>query len=118
MHRVLLAIGLSAGLLFVAGCADDGYGRYYERGSGPYGPGPYGSGPYGPGPAAYYGYDRYSDGGPGEYGPTPVGYDGYYDDYYGPFYDGCWAGDGGFYYSDGPGHGYRRGDPRHFRREA
>ena len=51
-------------------------------------------------------------------GPTPIDYDGYYDDYYGPFYDGYWAADGFFYFADGPGRSYRRDDFHHFRREA
>jgi hypothetical protein len=48
-----------------------------------------------------------------EYGPgyvagpgVAVTYDGYYDDAYGPFYDGYWGGDGVFY--------YRRGEHDHF----
>ena len=48
-------------------------------------------------------------------GPVAVGYDGYYDDYYGPFNDGYWAGDGYFYFADRDGH-FRRDDGRHFRR--
>jgi len=53
-------------------------------------------------------------------GPAITGslsYDGYYDDYYGPFYDGYWGQDGFFYYSDGPGHPFRRDEGRHFRRD-
>jgi hypothetical protein len=34
----------------------------------------------------------------GPYGPGPVAYDGYYDDYYGPIYDGYWGNGGVFYY--------------------
>ena len=52
------------------------------------------------------------------HGPMAVGYDGYYDDAYGPFYDGYWADDGFFYYSDAPGHAYRRDDVHHFRRDV
>ncbi|HTJ65659.1 MAG TPA: hypothetical protein VL899_17800 [Alphaproteobacteria bacterium] len=62
---------------------------------------------------------------PAAYGPPPavgvgvaVGYDGFYDDYYGPFYDGYWARDNFFYYSRGPGLPYRRDYNRHFRRNA
>ena len=51
-------------------------------------------------------------------GPTSVAYDSYYDDFYGPYYDGYWAGDGYFYFTDGPGHAYRRDDLHHFRRDA
>ena len=53
----------------------------------------------------------------GGYGPEPVAYDGYYDDAYGPFYDGYWAGDGGYYYTDAPGHPYHRDTAGHFRRD-
>jgi hypothetical protein len=49
------------------------------------------------------------------YGGYP--YDGYYDDFYGPFDDGYWGGDGFFYFSDGRG-GFRRDDGNHFRHEA
>ena len=55
--------------------------------------------------------------GPVALGPTPVGYDSYYDDYYGPYYDGYWAADGFFYFTDAPGHAYRRDDYHHFRRD-
>jgi hypothetical protein len=48
----------------------------------------------------------------------PVGYAGYYDDYYGPVYDGYWGGDGAFYYSPGPGRPYARDDRGHFRHDA
>ncbi len=50
------------------------------------------------------------------YDHGPVGFDGYYDDYYGPFYDGYW-GDGGFYYSTGEGRGYQLDRGNHFRRD-
>ncbi|MGA0600241.1 hypothetical protein ACO2Q3_05990 [Caulobacter sp. KR2-114] len=46
-----------------------------------------------------------------------VGYDGFYDDAYGPFYDGYWGGDGFFYYSDAAGHPFRRDDAHHFRHD-
>lgn len=58
--------------------------------------------------------------GPGYYGPGPVvavGYDGYYDGFYGPIYDGYWKG-GYFYWRDRDDHPFRRDDARHFRREA
>jgi len=58
------------------------------------------------------------DGYAGGYGPEPVAYDGYYDDSYGPFYDGYWAGDGGFYYTDAPGHPYHRDTAGHFRHDS
>ncbi len=44
-------------------------------------------------------------------------YNGYYDDFYGPYYDGYWATDGFFYFTDGAGHPYRRDDYHHFRRD-
>jgi hypothetical protein len=47
-----------------------------------------------------------------------AGYDGYYDDYYGPFYDGYWGNDGFFYYSGGEGRPFLRDEGHHFRREA
>ncbi len=52
------------------------------------------------------------------YGGGPVGYDGYYDDAYGPFYDGYWAGDGYFYYRSGENGRYRRDDGHHFHHDA
>jgi hypothetical protein len=50
---------------------------------------------------------------------SPYAYDGFYDDYYGPIYDGYWGGDGFFYYRRNAGeHGFRRGDAHHFARAA
>jgi hypothetical protein len=53
------------------------------------------------------------------YGGTTVavGYDGYYDDYYGPFVDGYWGNDGGFYYMDNGGHRHRD-TGGHFRHDS
>ena len=56
------------------------------------------------------------------YGPGPgpvvaVGYDGYYDGFYGPIYDGYWR-DGHFWWRDRDDHPYRRDDDNHFRRDA
>jgi hypothetical protein len=65
-------------------------------------------GPPGPGPGPY------------AYGPYPaeaVAYDGFYDGAYGPFYDGYWARDGYFYYSD-RNHGFHRDFGGHFRHEG
>lgn len=61
--------------------------------------------------AGGYGY------GGGAYAGSPYAYDGFYDDYYGPIYDGYWGDDGGFYYRRG-GNDRRfvRGDPAHFSR--
>ncbi len=43
-------------------------------------------------------------------------YDGYYDNYYGPYIRGYWAVDGVFWYL-GTDHVYHRDVGRHFRRE-
>jgi hypothetical protein len=57
--------------------------------------------------------------GPYHAGPVAAGYvDGYYDDAYGPFYDGYWGDGGFFYYRAGPDADFRRDDAHHFRREA
>jgi hypothetical protein len=45
-----------------------------------------------------------------------VGYDGFYDDYYGPFTNGYWDHDN-FFYSDGRGR-WQRDVGHHFRRDA
>jgi len=42
-------------------------------------------------------------------------YDAYYDDAYGPFYDGYWGDDGAFYYRDGRGRPFLRDGGGHFR---
>ncbi len=61
-------------------------------------------------------------GGPGMdvgYGGGPYAYDGYYDGYYGPVYDGYWGDDDYFYYRHGAGdHAYVRGDRGHFAHQA
>ncbi len=45
-----------------------------------------------------------ASGGPGSgAGFASLGYDAYYDDAYGPFYDGYWGGDGAFWYRSGAG---------------
>jgi hypothetical protein len=51
-------------------------------------------------------------------GVTSVGfgYDGFYDDYYGPFVDGYWNHNT-FFYADGRGH-WLRDRGHHFRRDA
>ncbi|GAA0337232.1 hypothetical protein GCM10009087_54560 [Sphingomonas oligophenolica] len=55
-----------------------------------------------------YGYGGVSAG-------IPYAYNGYYDDFYGPVYDGYWGDDGGFYYrSTAHDRRYRRGDSAHF----
>jgi hypothetical protein len=46
-------------------------------------------------------------------------YYGWYDNFYGPIYDGYWGTDNFFYYRLTPNdRNYRRGDSRHFRRDA
>ncbi len=51
------------------------------------------------------------------YGPAAVGFDGYYDDAYGPFFDGYWADDG-FYYRTNDHDQYHRDTGGHFRHDA
>jgi hypothetical protein len=46
------------------------------------------------------------------------GYDAYYDDAYGPFYDGYWGDDGSFYYRGDTGHPFIRDGGGHFRHGA
>ena len=54
----------------------------------------------------------------GVYSGGSIAYDGYYDDYYGPVYDGYWGNDGYFYYRRGAqDRHFRRGDAHHFRRD-
>jgi hypothetical protein len=56
--------------------------------------------------------------GGGYYGPVAdVGYDGYYDGFYGPVYEGYWNNNV-FFYRNSDNDRWRRGDSRHFRREA
>lgn len=55
-----------------------------------------------------YGTDVYAGG--------PYGFDGFYDDFYGPIYDGYWGNDDRFYYRRGANeHRFHRGSPEHFR---
>jgi len=52
------------------------------------------------------------------WGPSGYAYDGWYDGYYGPVYEGYWGDDGGFWYRGNAGdHHWRRGDGTHFRRD-
>jgi len=63
--------------------------------------------------------DDYAYGGGVAYGPGPYAYDGWYDGYYGPIYDGYWGSDNYFYYRRGGGdRAYIRGDGGHFRHDA
>jgi len=47
-------------------------------------------------------------------GFASLDYDAYYDDAYGPFYDGYWGGDGAFYYRGGAGRPFFRDGGGHF----
>lgn len=50
---------------------------------------------------------------------SPYAYDGYYDGFYGPIYDGYWGNDGAFYYrSNANEHRFHRGDNAHFGHQA
>ncbi len=52
------------------------------------------------------------------YAGSPYAYDGYYDGFYGPIYDGYWGNDQNFYYRRGDGERrFYRGDQGHFDRE-
>ena len=63
--------------------------------------------------ATGYGY------GGGVYAGGPYAYDGFYDDFYGPIYDGYWGDDGFFYYRSGEhDRGFHRGDRSHFARDG
>jgi hypothetical protein len=61
---------------------------------------------------ADYGY------GPHRGGPEAMAYDGYYDDFYGPFYDGYWGDDGAFWYTLGEGRPFVRDEHGHFRHDG
>jgi|HubBroStandDraft_1064217.scaffolds.fasta_scaffold33357_2 hypothetical protein len=51
----------------------------------------------------------------GHHAGVSVAYvDGYYDDAYGPWYDGYWGSDDYFYYRAGPSDTFHRDDARHF----
>src|SRR5579863_7869178 len=54
------------------------------------------------------------------YGQVAVGYGApvYYDDFYGPYWDGYWGPEGAFWFSEGPGRPFHRDLEGHFRREA
>jgi len=51
-------------------------------------------------------------------GFASAGYDTYYDDAYGPLYDGYWGDDGGFYYRGGADRPFIRDGGGHFRHGA
>lgn len=61
--------------------------------------------------ADYYGYDE------DIYASRPYAYDGFYDGFYGPIYDGYWGDDDFFYFRRGDrDRHFQRGDHAHFRR--
>jgi hypothetical protein len=45
-------------------------------------------------------------------------YDAYYDDFYGPFYDGYWAPGGNYFYRTGPRGRFREDRAMHFHHEG
>jgi hypothetical protein len=47
-------------------------------------------------------------------GFASLDYDAYYDDAYGPFYDGYWGGDGAFYHRERVGRPFTRDGGGHF----
>jgi len=49
------------------------------------------------------------------YADAAYPYDGYYDGFYGPIYDGYWGSNGYFYYRANSGGRFIRGDHNHFR---
>jgi len=51
------------------------------------------------------------------YGPYFGGDTAYYDDFYGPFYNGYWGSGDVFYYSTGRGRPYIRDEGHHFRHD-
>jgi hypothetical protein len=53
-------------------------------------------------------------GGCASYGYDSGGFNAYYDDAYGPFYDGYWGRDHNFWYSTGRGRPYVRDEGHHF----
>jgi hypothetical protein len=55
-----------------------------------------------------------------EYGQVAVAQQpsAYYDNFYGPYWDGYWGPDGAFWFSEGPGRPFRSDVDGHFRREA
>jgi len=55
---------------------------------------------------------------PSNMGPAPGVVEGsaFYDDHYGPVYDGYWTAAGEYFFSTGPGRPYVRDDGHHFSR--
>lgn len=91
LHHLLFA---GAAVAMLAGCAD--YGDYADTGY--------------PGDTAYIDYG---------YGPAAdVAFDGWYDGFYGPIYDGYWDNDVFFYRTSPDATRFSRGDVTHFRHDA
>ena len=59
-------------------------------------------------------------GGPGYYrgGGAGVGDLAYYDDFYGPYFDGYWGDDGGYWFRASDHDAWRRDDGHHFQHMA
>lgn len=57
-------------------------------------------------------------GGCASYGYDGGGYNAYYDNAYGPFYDGYWGGGDVFWYSTGRGRPFIRDEGHHFHHSA
>jgi hypothetical protein len=61
------------------------------------------------------GGNYYGGGGVGYVGPVALDdCGGFYDDYYGPIDDGCWADDGAFWYRGHGDHAWHRDTGNHF----
>jgi|SRR6267154_2212108 len=54
----------------------------------------------------------------GYYGGGVAYNSAFYDDFYGPYYDGYWGPGDVFIFTEAPGRPFRRDDARHFRHEA
>lgn len=63
----------------------------------------------------YYGDTAYYDDGYGP--PADIAYDGWYDGFYGPIYDGYWNNDV-FFFRTGDNDRFQAGDASHFRHSA
>ncbi|MGH6986683.1 MAG: hypothetical protein ACRED9_07580 [Caulobacteraceae bacterium] len=65
------------------------------------------------------GYGGYGPGGGVAVGfVAPVGYDGWYDGYYGPIYNGYWGDNGVFYYRSTDHAAWHADSGGHFRHDA
>jgi len=93
--KPILAVLVVSGALGLAACESDGYSG-----------------------ASFYGSTGYSDRYYGDryYSPRTVWHRGWYDNFYGPIYDGYWGPGDVFFYRVQPGDRFYRDDRRHFRR--